>query len=77
MHRSALRANSVKEITIHQDILLTEQQREIVELAFEYWLARLGVLEGSPEEDLYRAEREVMASSSKSRNSTAGLFLVC
>lgn len=61
-------------IRIRRD--MTERQREIVELAFGYWLARFGVLEGSPENDFYRAQREVTAGSAKSRNSTPGLFLV-
>jgi hypothetical protein len=69
-------ANSMKVISIRSGRSMTEQQEEIVELAFENWLARFGVLEGSPEDDFYRAQREVMARSSRSRGTSAGLFLV-
>lgn len=72
MDRSPLRANSVKVVTIREDIFLTELQREIAELAFEYWLARFGVQGGSPEDDFHRAEREVMARTSKSRTRRQG-----
>ncbi len=55
---------------------MREQQREIAELAYEYWLARFGVQYGPPEEDLFKAQREVMARISRLRITTAGLFLV-
>jgi len=44
-------ANNVRIIPIRSGRSMTEQQQEIVELAFENWLERLGVLEGSPEDD--------------------------
>ena len=67
---------AMKVIRIRREFFLTPQQREIVELAFAYWLSRFGVVEGSPEDDFYRAQREVMARSSKFQHSTPGLFLV-
>ena len=67
-------ANRMKVIPICRDAHLRERHREIVNLAFEYWLARFGVRYGSPEDDFYRAHREVMASS-KVRQSDAGLLV--
>ena len=55
---------------------MTEEQREIVELAFENWLARFCVLEGSPEDDYYRAHREVTSRQSGLRGTAPGLVLV-
>jgi hypothetical protein len=66
----------MKAIPIYSGISLKGQQRQIADLAFEYWQDRFGVRYGSPEEDLFRAEREVTARSSKAQNTTAGLFLV-
>ena len=69
-------ANSVKAIPIRSARSMQAQQQEIVELAFEHWLARFGLLEGSPEDDFYRAQREVMARRSRSRDTAARLFVV-
>lgn len=56
-------ADSMKVVPIRSGRSMKALQQEIVELAFQNWLARLGVLEGSPEDDLYQAQREVMARS--------------
>jgi hypothetical protein len=69
-------AKSMKAIPIYTGTALKGQQRQIADLAFEYWQARFGVRYGSPEEDLFRAEREVVARSSKARNTSVRLFLV-
>lgn len=61
----------MKVIPIRRDVLPKERQRAIVELAFEYWLTRFGVRYGSPEDDFCRAQREVMARSSKCRKGGA------
>jgi len=53
----------------------SRKQREIADLAFEFWLAR-GFHGGSPEEDLLRAEREMKARTQRIRKTTARLFLV-
>ena len=37
--------------------------QETADLAFAYWRERLGIGEGSPEEDLLRAEREMRRRS--------------
>jgi len=68
-------ASNVKVIPICSGTPMSERQREIAELAYEYWLARFGVLEGSPEDDFYRAQRVVMTKRSKLRTATAVLFL--
>ena len=69
-------ANSRKVIRIRRDLFLTEQQREIVQLAFDYWRASFGLLEGSAEDHFYRAQREVMTRKSGPRPSMARPFLV-
>jgi len=69
-------ANSMGVIPIRSGRSMTEQQHEIAELAFENWLTRFCVLEGSPEDDFYRAQREVMARRSPSPDMAPGLFLV-
>ena len=51
------------------------QHHEIVELAFVYWLERFGIHEGSPEEDLFRAHRDVMERRALPKI-PAGLYLV-
>ena len=50
-------------------------RHEIAELAFLYWLERLGIQEGSPEEDLFRAYRDVVERRASPRI-PPGLFLV-
>ena len=62
----------MKVIPIPSRTSMTKQEQEIVDLAFENWLERLGVLDGSPEDDFYRAEREVMGTNRRK----AVLFLV-
>lgn len=69
-------ANSMKVVPIRSARSMKAQKQEVVELAFHNWLARLGVLEGSPEDDFYRAHREVMANSSRPRGTAAVVFLV-
>jgi hypothetical protein len=66
----------MKLIHMSREVLLTKWQREVVELAFEYWLERFGVLEGTPGDDFHRPQRDVMARISKSQNGSVGLFLV-
>lgn len=68
-------ANSMKVIPIRSGRSMKTQQQEIVELAFESWLARFGVLEGPPEDDLYWAQRKVITRSSRSRGRATRLFL--
>ena len=51
------------------------RQREIADLAFKFWLAR-GFQGGSPEEDLFRAEREISAGTGVAKRQAARLFLV-
>jgi hypothetical protein len=68
-------AKSMKAIPIYSGTALKGQQRQIADLAFEYWQARFGVRDGSPEDDLFRAEREVTGRSARAGN-TARLFLV-
>ena len=51
-------------------------RHEIADLAFLYWLERFGIQEGSPEEDLFRAYRDVVEKTASPRI-PAGLFLVC
>jgi hypothetical protein len=51
------------------------EQWEIADLAFEFWLAR-GFQGGSPEEDLFRAERELRARTARAERTAARLFLV-
>jgi hypothetical protein len=50
-------------------------QREIADLAFEFWLER-AFRDGSPEEDLYRATRIVRTRTPKRTYGSARLFLV-
>jgi len=69
-------AGGTKVIPFVRGMFVTKRQREIVDLAFEYWLARFGVEEGSPEDDFYRAQREVTARRSKSRSSMTGLIVM-
>jgi hypothetical protein len=69
-------ARNMRVIPIRSYPPISDQQREIAGLAYEYWLARFGVLEGSPEDDFYRAQREVMARHSRPRTTAAVLFLV-
>jgi len=69
-------AKSMKAIPIDSSTALKGQQRQIADLAFDYWQARFGMRYGPPEEDLYRAAREVTVRTLQARNSTAGLFLV-
>lgn len=45
-------------IPIRQDILVSETDCDVVDLAFNLWLAR-GFRGGSPEEDLLTAVREM------------------
>ena len=68
--------DSRKVIYIRRDLFLTQQQREVVQLAFDYWRASFGLLEGSPEDHFYRARREVIAKRSKPRASMPRPFLV-
>ena len=68
--------DSRKVIRIRRDLFLTQQQREVVQLAFDYWRASFGLLEGSPEDHFYRARREVMTTRSGARSSMARPFLV-
>jgi hypothetical protein len=74
--KEPITAKSMKVIPICSDTILKRRQQEVVDLAFEYWLARFGVRYGFPEEDLWRAEREVAARSSRARGRTARIFLV-
>lgn len=69
-------ARNMRVMSIRSGTPMSEQQCEIAELAYEYWLARFGVLEGSPEEHFYRAQRDVMMKCSKPGTKTAGLPLV-
>jgi hypothetical protein len=64
----------MKVVHLRRDMSLTVRQREIVELTFQYWLAKFGVQYGSLVADFYRACAEVIASS-ETRTSKAGLFL--
>ncbi len=50
-------------------------QIEIAELAFEFWRARR-FRNGSPEEDLFRARREVYERTERQNMNVGGLFLV-
>jgi len=68
-------ANNMKVIPIRSGRSMIKQQQEIVELAFQNWLSRLGVLQGSPEDDFYRAHRAVMARGSRSPSTPARLLL--
>jgi len=52
-----------------------QTQREIAELAFEFWRARK-FRNGSPEEDLFRARREVCERTEKQNIKVNGLFLL-
>jgi hypothetical protein len=45
-------------IPIRQDVPVSETDREVVDLAYNLWLAR-GFRGGSPEEDLLAAVREI------------------
>jgi len=54
----SVRHGSMKVIPI-RDAFRT-QQTKIVERAFTYWRERLGLREGSPEEDLLRAREELL-----------------
>jgi len=38
---------------------LSAQQRAIADLAFAYWLARLGSRDGTPRQDFLRAQRDI------------------
>ena len=66
----------VKVIPIRSRTGLTGDQLEMVELAYAYWLERFGVRYGSPEEDFYRAAREVGLWGVASNEATDGPFLV-
>jgi hypothetical protein len=55
-----------KIIPIRPDLSPWEKQ-EIAALAFEYWLAR-GFRDGSPEEDLLRAEWEVARAARRRKS---------
>ena len=69
-------AKSMKGISIRSARSRKTQHQEIVELAFEKWLARLGELDGSPEDDFYWALREVLVRHSRLRGTTAKLFVM-
>ena len=45
---------------------------DVVQLAFAYWHERFGLRDGSPEEDLIRAQRELC----RRNTGNAGLYLV-
>ena len=47
--------------TAHEEISEPENQQEVAALAYGFWQAR-GCPEGTPEEDWFRAEREIAAS---------------
>jgi hypothetical protein len=47
---------------------LTKYESEVTQLAFSYWLDRLGVADGSPEDDFARAQREVWANRGHRRH---------
>ena len=66
---------SRKVIPISAGLSSSGEQEEIVELAFEAWLARR-FRGGSPEQALFWAEREVRRRSAMSQRRPAGLFLV-
>jgi hypothetical protein len=65
----------MKVIPIRSGRSKTEKQ-EVVELAFQNWLERLGLVDGSPEDDFRRAQREVMARGSQSRNRVKRLLVM-
>lgn len=58
-------ANTMKVIPIRSGGSVADRQWEIAQLAFDYWLARFGLRYGSPEDDFYRARREVMMRCSR------------
>jgi Protein of unknown function (DUF2934) len=47
--------------TTHEEISEPENQHEIAALAYKFWQAR-GCPDGTPEEDWFRAEKEIAAS---------------
>jgi hypothetical protein len=61
--------DSLNVIPIRRGIIVSEADQEVVDFAYNLWLAR-GFRGGSPEEDLLNAVREVRGRKS------AGLFLV-
>ena len=62
--RHELAARQSSKLVVLPDLNTPEKQQEIADLAFEFWLAR-GFRNGSPAEDLFRAEREVKMRSLK------------
>jgi hypothetical protein len=67
-HPGAQTRPDTKVIPIQRDILASDEDREVANLAFDIWLSN-GFRGGSPEEALMTALRQ-------SRAKTAGLFLV-
>jgi|GEM_PF-3092284 hypothetical protein len=51
------------------------RQKEIAELAYEFWRARK-FRNGSPEDDLFRADRELRERTETPKMKIGGLFLV-
>jgi hypothetical protein len=49
---------------------------KVVELAFAYWRERFGLRDGSPQEDLLRAHRELSSPRTGGPKPASRLFLV-
>jgi hypothetical protein len=67
---------NTKVIPIRRGTALTEDEKEIVELAFALWLERFGRRYGSPRDDFLRAWQEVRTTTAVPRKPGAGLSLV-